>query len=108
LGVLCLKILPALAAFISRFLPLWILVLSLIAFLVPKVFGPIQGLTGISLGAIFLIMGMSLSTEQMISVIKQPKYAFIGVGLKWLIMVIVTVIIALLSFRIMQNLPLEL
>ena len=92
------KILPALAAFISRFLPLWILVLSLIAFLVPKVFGPIQGLTGISLGAIFLIMGMSLSTEQIVSVIKQPKYAFIGVGLKWIVMVTVTVIIAFTFF----------
>src|SRR5699024_12006845 len=78
--------------------PLWILVLSLIAFLVPKVFGPILGLTGISLGAIFLIMGMSLSTEQMISVFKQPKYAFIGVGLKWVMMVIVTVIITFTFF----------
>src|SRR5699024_12518928 len=75
-----------------------ILVLSFVAFLVPLAFGPIQGLTGLSLGVIFLIMGMSLSTEQMISVIKQPKYAFIGVGLKWVIMVIVTVIIAFTFF----------
>src|SRR5690625_381841 len=90
--------LPAIAAFISRFLPLWILACSLIAFLIPKVFGPIQGLTGICLGLIFLFMGMSLSTEQIMSVIKQPKYAFIGIALKWIIMVGVTIIIAFSFF----------
>lgn len=88
------RLLPAIAAFISRFLPLWILLLSLIAYLVPKFFGPIQGLTGVCLGAIFLFMGMSLSTEQIMNVIKRPKFAFIGIGLKWIIMVGVTIIIA--------------
>src|SRR5699024_10517670 len=43
-------------------------------------------------------MGMSLCTEQMISVIKQPKYAFIGVGVEWVIIGIVTVLIAFTFF----------
>lgn len=92
------RILPIIAAFISRFLPVWIIVLSLIAYLVPTLFRPIQGLTEISLGAIFLIMGMSLSTEQIMSVIKKPRFAFIGILLKWTIMVGVTIIIAFSFF----------
>ncbi len=92
------RLLSAIPALISRFLPLWILGLSLIAYVIPNVFSPIQGLTGICLGAIFLFMGMSLSTEQIMGVIKQPKYAFIGISLKWIIMVIVTIIIAFTFF----------
>lgn len=92
------RLLSAIPAFISRFLPLWILGLSLIAYVIPNVFSPIQGLTGICLGAIFLFMGMSLSTEQIMGVIKQPKYAFIGISLKWIIMVAVTIIIAFTFF----------
>lgn len=92
------RLLSAIPALISRFLPLWILGLSLIAYVIPNVFSPIQGLTGICLGAIFLFMGMSLSTEQIIGVIKQPKYAFIGISLKWIIMVVVTIIIAFTFF----------
>lgn len=88
------RILPVIAAFIARFLPLWILGLSLIAYVLPNLFRPIQGLTELSLGAIFLFMGMSLSTEQIMSVIKKPRYAFIGIILKWTIMVGTTVIIA--------------
>lgn len=92
------KLVAAIGTTISRFLPLWILVLSLIAFLVPEIFIPIQDLTEMSLGAIFLLMGLSLSTEQIMHVVKKPKYAFIGVGLKWLLMVIVTIIIAFTFF----------
>lgn len=87
-----------LAASISRFLPIWILSLSLLAFLIPNLFGPIQNSTEIWLGAIFLFMGMSLSTEQIMGVIKKPKHAFVGIGLKWTIMVGVTVIIAFTFF----------
>lgn len=90
--------LPAIAAFISRFLPVWIIVLSLIAYGVPTVFRPIQGVTEISLGAIFLLMGMSLSTEQILRVIKKPRFAFIGIILKWTIMVGVTIVIAFSFF----------
>lgn len=92
------RILPAIAAFISRFLPLWIIGLSIIAYVFPNVFHPIQGLTEISLGAIFLFMGMSLSTEQIMSVIKKPRFAFIGIILKWTIMVGVTIVIAFSFF----------
>lgn len=88
------KILSVVAVFISRYLPVWIIGLSIIAYVFPNVFRPIQGLTEVSLGAIFLFMGMSLSTEQILSVIKKPKYMLIGITLKWVIMVGITIIIA--------------
>lgn len=86
------------SSLISKYLPIWIILMSLIAYVIPDVFTSVQGLTGICLGVIFLLMGMSLSTEQIVNVIKQPKYAFIGFILKWTIMVGVTVIIAFSFF----------
>ncbi len=90
--------LPVIAAFIARFLPLWIIGLSMIAYVFPNIFRPIQGLTEVSLGAIFLFMGMSLSTDQIMSVIRKPRFAFIGIILKWTIMVGVTIAIAFIFF----------
>lgn len=92
------RLLPVIATFITRYLPLWIIGLSIIAYVLPNFFRPIQGLTEVSLGAIFLFMGMSLSTEQIIRVIKKPKYALVGILLKWTIMVSVTIAIAYLFF----------
>lgn len=93
------RILSIVASMISKYLPVWIVLLSLIAYLFPDAFHSIQGLTGICLGLIFLLMGMTLSTEQIVTVVKQPKYAFIGFALKWTIMVGVTMAIAFAFFR---------
>ena len=57
-----------------------------------------RNLTGLALGIIFLLMGMSLSTESLIQVIKNPKSAFIGVSIKWVISVGVSVLLAYLFF----------
>src|SRR5699024_12129617 len=65
----------------------------------PISFISIQGLTGFFLGLIFLLMGMTLHTEKIIETIKKPKYAFIGFGLKWTVMVGVTLLIAFGFFR---------
>lgn len=84
---------------ISKFLPIWIVLLSLIAYLIPDAFISIRGLTGAGLGLIFLLMGMSLSMEKLFTIIKNPKHALLGVLLKWTIMVSVTVAVAYLFFR---------
>lgn len=83
---------------ISKFLPIWIILMSLIAYIFPNAFTPIQSLTGVGLGLIFLFMGMSLSTEQLLSVIKRPKHAFLGFFLKWTIMVGVSITVAYVFF----------
>src|SRR5690625_806235 len=85
-------------AIIANYLPIWLVVFSLIAYLFPHLFVSVQGLTGLCLGLIFLLMGMSLATEQIMNVIKKPTNAFIGFILKWTITVGVTITIAFLFF----------
>ena len=93
------KLIQTISLIISKFLPIWIVLLSLIAYLIPDAFISIRGLTGAGLGMIFLLMGMSLSMEKLFTIIKNPKHALLGVLLKWTIMVSVTVAVAYLFFR---------
>ncbi|WP_144509607.1 bile acid:sodium symporter family protein [Bacillus sp. FJAT-22090] len=93
------KVISIASHFISKYLPVWILLLSFIAYFLPDLFIPIRSLTGVGLGMIFLLMGLSLSTEKLISLIKNPKYALLGVLLKWTIMVIVTIGVAYIFFK---------
>lgn len=84
---------------ITKYLPLWLIFCSVIAYLWPNVFISIQHLTGLFLGIIFLLMGLSLATDQIIDVIKKPFNVFVGFGLKWIIMVGVTLVIGFLLFK---------
>ncbi|KAB7706175.1 bile acid:sodium symporter family protein [Bacillus aerolatus] len=84
---------------ISKYLPVWIVFLSIIAYFFPQTFVSIRSLTGPALGIIFLLMGMSLSTSSLVSVIKKPAYMFAGVLLKWTIMVGVTLLTAYFFFK---------
>lgn len=85
-------------AVISKFLPIWILVCALIAYAIPEFFASIRSLTSLALGIIFLLMGMTLSIESFIAVIRKPKFAFIGVSIKWVISVGISVILAYIFF----------
>ncbi|MCG3088162.1 bile acid:sodium symporter family protein [Sporosarcina cyprini] len=93
------KVIPLLSGVISKYLPIWIVALSLLAYAFPDAFISIRGLTGFGLGTIFLLMGLSLSTDKLLQVIKHPKYACLGVLFKWTIMVAVSITIAYLFFR---------
>lgn len=93
------KALQVATGIISKYLPIWIVLLSVIAYLAPGFFIPIRNLTGAGLGTIFLLMGLSLSTDKLKAVIKNPKYAFFGVFLKWTMTVTVSIAIAYLFFR---------
>lgn len=84
---------------VSKYLPLWIALLSLIAYFAPDVFTPIQPLSGFGLGTIFFLMGLTLTAGKLWGVIRQPKRALTGVLLKWTIMVGVSIAIAYLFFR---------
>jgi len=96
------RIITVLTMNISTFLPLWLIFCSLLAYFIPHAFTSIQGLTEFCLGLIFFLMGMSLSTEQLLKVVKQPKNAFIGFLLKWTLTVSVSLVIA---FLFMNKLP---
>lgn len=92
------RFIPIVSQVISKFLPIWIVLLSFIAYFFPNAFSSIRSFTGIGLGTIFLLMGMSLSTSTLISIIKKPKYAFLGILIKWTITVGVSIGIAVLFF----------
>ncbi|GKV63920.1 MULTISPECIES: bile acid:sodium symporter family protein [unclassified Sporosarcina] len=92
------KIIPVISKIISKYLPIWIVLLSIIAYAIPDAFISIRQLTGFGLGTIFFLMGLSLSWEKLLEVIKNPKYALLGVFLKWTIMVGVSIGIAYVFF----------
>ncbi len=90
--------LKVISSLISRFLPVWIVTLAIIAYFFPEAFRGFRGWTGFGLGAIFLLMGMQLATSQLIASIKHPKNAFVGIALKWTIMAGVSIGVAYLFF----------
>ncbi|MER2262237.1 MAG: bile acid:sodium symporter family protein [Psychrobacillus sp.] len=83
---------------ISRYLPFWIVLLAIIAYIFPYLFVSIREFTGFGLGIIFLLMGMSLTLERLFEVIKNPKSLLVGVLLKWIVMVTVTIFLAFIFF----------
>ncbi|AXI00521.1 bile acid:sodium symporter family protein [Sporosarcina sp. PTS2304] len=92
------KTIQVVSKIISKYLPLWIVILSVIAYAIPDAFISIRQLTGFGLGTIFFLMGLSLSSERLVDVIKNPKYALLGVLLKWTVMVSVSIAIAYIFF----------
>ncbi|VDG99091.1 bile acid transporter [Lysinibacillus sphaericus] len=93
------KIVQTISLVISKYLPLWIVLLSIIAYLIPNTFISIRHLTGAGLGLIFFLMGLSLTTEKLVYVIRNPKYVLLGVFMKWTIMVGISIVIAYAFFR---------
>ncbi|WP_342600330.1 bile acid:sodium symporter family protein [Psychrobacillus sp. FSL H8-0483] len=93
------KFIPKASHIISKYLPAWIILFSFMAYFFPNLFIPIRSFTGAGLGMIFLLMGLSLSTEKLLLVIKKPKHALLGVLLKWTVMVTVTIVVAYLFFK---------
>lgn len=83
---------------LATYLPVWIVVVSVFAYFQPTVFTFLTGFAPFGLGLIFLLMGMQLSIGQLLVAIKHPKNMCIGIGLKWGIMVLVSVTLAKLFF----------
>lgn len=96
------KIIQTISIIISKYLPVWIVLLSIISYIIPYIipdaFISIRQLTGFGLGTIFFLMGLSLSSAKLLEVIKHPKYALLGVVLKWTIMVGVSISSAYVFF----------
>jgi BASS family bile acid:Na+ symporter len=84
---------------LQRFLPLWIIFFAVVAFLLPDVFKALGAVTSLALALIFLFMGMSISYQSFLTVIKRPKDLILGMGMKWIITVAISVALAYLFFR---------
>lgn len=73
------------AAFaINKLMPLWLIVLGVIAVLFPEPFLPLKALTTFLLGGVILVMSLTLTFRSMGQVFRHPKALLIGFIVKWL------------------------
>ncbi|WP_240689248.1 bile acid:sodium symporter family protein [Ammoniphilus sp. YIM 78166] len=84
---------------ITKFMPLWIVVCSVVAFWKPAWFQDLHGWTGPALGLVLFFMGLSLKTESIWQVIRNPRAMFIGILLKWTVTLGISILIAYVAFR---------
>ncbi|WP_096200793.1 bile acid:sodium symporter family protein [Bacillus sp. FJAT-45350] len=84
---------------LQRFLPIWIILCSVIAFVFPSLFSFLGSVTPWALAFIFLLMGMSISFDSFMAVLKKPQELLLGMAMKWMITVGISVLLAYLFFR---------
>ncbi|MGO4888329.1 bile acid:sodium symporter family protein [Anaerobacillus sp. MEB173] len=84
---------------LQRFLPLWIIFFAVVAFLFPKPLEPLGEATPYALGFIFLLMGMTIPFQSFLAVFKKPKELLLGMALKWVLTVFISVALAYVFFR---------
>ncbi len=66
--------------------PLWAVLLSAVAYIYPEYFAPHQGLIVPFLSLIMLGMGVTLSVDSFLAVLKRPYVVFLGTLMKYTIM----------------------
>lgn len=83
------KFLEKLAHFICKYMTLWVILISVIAFYNPEPFKPIGKNISYMLGIIMLGMGLTMSLEDFRLILTRPKDVFYGVFFRYLIMPLV-------------------
>jgi len=83
------KLLEKVAQLICRYMTVWVIVCSVVAFFYPAPFKPIGGYISYMLGIIMLGMGLTLTLEDFRLVFTRPKDVFYGVFFRYLIMPLV-------------------
>lgn len=71
---------------ITRFFPLWAILLSAVAYGLPELFIPLKGSLFFLLGLVMFGMGISLKARDFLAVIKSPKSIILGLLLQFLCM----------------------
>ncbi|MBV1950665.1 MAG: bile acid:sodium symporter family protein [Cycloclasticus sp.] len=71
---------------ITRFFPLWAILLSAVAYVLPELFIPLKGSLFFLLGLVMFGMGISLKARDFLAVIKSPKPIILGLLLQFLCM----------------------
>lgn len=71
---------------ITRFFPLWAILLSAAAYVLPELFIPLKGSLFFLLGLVMFGMGISLKARDFLAVIKSPKPIILGLLLQFLCM----------------------
>ena len=83
------KYLEKLAQFICKYMTLWVVVISVIAFFYPAPFKPVGKYISYMLGVIMLGMGLTMSLDDFRLILTRPKDVFYGVFFRYLIMPLV-------------------
>lgn len=86
----------------TKFLPLWIIVFAIVAYLLPTPFLPLTDWTGFMLGFILFLMGLTIPPSSFRYVFKQPKLVFFGVAFKWTVTVLISIV---LGFYFLSHSP---
>jgi len=71
---------------LTRFFPLWAILISALAFARPDLFAALQGAIVLLLAAVMFTMGLTLTAADFRRVVTMPRPILIGVGLQFLIM----------------------
>nr|WP_321498746.1 bile acid:sodium symporter family protein [uncultured Methanolobus sp.] len=82
--------------------PVWAILLSVVAFIYPSIFSPYKSAITPLLGVVMFGMGITLSANDFLLVLKRPKVIVIGTALQYILMPLIAFI---LSYAL--NLPLE-
>mgnify|MGYP000001632117 FL=1 len=88
------NVLEKTADFVCRWMTLWVILFSALAFLNPEPFKPIGKYISYLLGVIMLGMGLTMSLKDFRLVFTRPKDVFYGVVLRYLIMPVVGFLVA--------------
>lgn len=87
---------------IARLMSIWIVALAAWAVFSPGLFSPMNSVTGLALGFVLLIMGLTLDLERLIVLIQKPKAPLVGSFGKWVIAPLISLIVAYLFFSSTQ------
>lgn len=79
---------------INALFPLWVMLLSFFAYMIPQLFTPFKGFITPLLIAIMFFMGVTLRLEDFARVLKQPKPIAITVALQFFIMPLSALVIS--------------
>jgi BASS family bile acid:Na+ symporter len=92
------KLLQFMRVALTKFLALWLICSSLVAYHYPDHFNMIRNGTSFALAFILFNMGLALPISSLKAILLQPKNAFIGVAGKWTITIGISLLLAFLFF----------
>jgi len=85
------KILGLFSNVVTKFLPIWVIVFAIAAYVYPSPFDILTGWTGIMLAFILFLMGLTIPPSSFRYVLKHPKPVFFGVIIKWTVAIVISV-----------------
>lgn len=89
---------------IRRFLPLWIVFCAGIAFAFPATFSFLERFPSYGLAFVLFCMGLTLQKENFLHLLKRPKVLIWGMGIKWVVNLVIALLFSWLFLRVSEEL----